>query len=196
MSLWKGLAHVGQLGYNPAGFSRAWCNRTWNNGSKLKEGRFTLDLRKQQFMIRMVKHWHRLCGEDLGAPFLETFKAKLDRALSNPIQLKMSLLMAGPRRPLKVPSTPKYSMILNNWLSSSEEFALREAPQCQCQCGKGTNALMFDHIPNGDLLSGTDRHGLQQILPFCFASSWWNRDPGEGEWVTKSKVFKSSEQNQ
>lgn len=138
MSLWKGLAHVGQLGYNPAGFSRAWCNRTWNNGSKLKEGRFTLDLRKQQFMIRMVKHWHRLYGEDLAAPFLETFKAKLDRALSKPIQLKTSLLMAGPRRPLKVPSTPKYSMILNNWLSSSKEFALREAPQCQCQCGKGT----------------------------------------------------------
>jgi len=28
-------------------------------------------------------------------PFLETFKARLDRALSNLIQLKMSLLTAG-----------------------------------------------------------------------------------------------------
>lgn len=138
VSFWKGLAHVGQLGYNPAGFSRARCNRKWNNGSKLKEGRFTLDLRKKQFMIRMAKHWHRLCGEVMAAPSREIFEAKLDGALSNPIRLMMSLLMAGAKRPLKVPFTPKHSMILNNWVGSCEEFTLREAPECRCQCDKGT----------------------------------------------------------
>lgn len=65
-------------------------------------------------MIRMAKHRYRLCGEVVAAPSQETFKDKLDGALSNPIQLKMSLLMAGVRWPLKVPFTQKYSMTLNN----------------------------------------------------------------------------------
>jgi len=48
------------------------------------------------------------------APSLETFKAKLDGALSSVIELKMSLLTAGAwnTRPLKVPSNPNHSMIL------------------------------------------------------------------------------------
>jgi len=37
----------------------------------------------------------RQAGEVVDAPSLETFKARLDGALSNPIQLKMSLLTAG-----------------------------------------------------------------------------------------------------
>jgi len=65
------------------------------NGFKLKEGRFRLDIRKTFFMIRAVKHWHRLPGEVVDPPSLETFKARLDGALSNLIWLKMALLAAG-----------------------------------------------------------------------------------------------------
>jgi len=64
-------------------FSRAYCNRTWSNGFKLREGRFRLDMRKKFFMIRVVKHWHRLPREAVEAPSLETFMARLDRALRN-----------------------------------------------------------------------------------------------------------------
>ncbi|KFR04508.1 hypothetical protein Y956_09965, partial [Nipponia nippon] len=53
------------------------------NGYKLKEGRFGLDIRKKFFMVRVVKHWHRLPREVVDAPSLETFKARLDGALSN-----------------------------------------------------------------------------------------------------------------
>jgi len=42
-----------------------------------------------------VKHWHRLPGELVEALSLETFKARLDGALSNLIELKMSLPTAG-----------------------------------------------------------------------------------------------------
>jgi len=42
-----------------------------------------------------VKPWHRLPREVVDAPSLETFKARLDRALSNLMELKMSLLAAG-----------------------------------------------------------------------------------------------------
>jgi len=40
-------------------------------------------MRKTFFMVRVVKHWHRLPREVVDAPSLETFKVRLDRALSN-----------------------------------------------------------------------------------------------------------------
>jgi len=44
--------------------------------------------------MRVMKHWHRLPREVVDAPSLKTFKARLDGALSNLIELKMSLLTA------------------------------------------------------------------------------------------------------
>jgi len=42
-----------------------------------------LDIRKKYFTVRVVKHWNRLPREVVGATSLETFKARLDKALSN-----------------------------------------------------------------------------------------------------------------
>jgi len=42
----------------------------------------------------VVKPWHRLPRGVVHAPSLETFKVRLDGAVSNLMQLKMSLLMA------------------------------------------------------------------------------------------------------
>ena len=64
-------------------FSRACGDMTRGNGSKLKQGRFRLDKRKKFFMTRVVRHWNRLPGQVGNAPFLETFKVRLDGALSN-----------------------------------------------------------------------------------------------------------------
>jgi len=47
------------------------------------------------FTMRVVKPWHRLLRETVEAPSLETFKARLNGALSNLIWLKLSLLTAG-----------------------------------------------------------------------------------------------------
>lgn len=71
------------------------CNKTSDNGSNLKEGRFRLDTRKTVFTVGLVSHWHRLPRDVTDALSLETFKSRLDRALSNLISLKMSLFMLG-----------------------------------------------------------------------------------------------------
>jgi len=54
-------------------FSRACCSRTRVNFFKVKESRFTLDVRKKFFTVRMVKHWNSLPREVVDAPSLETF---------------------------------------------------------------------------------------------------------------------------
>ena len=70
-------------------------DRTRGKGFKLKEGWFRVDIRKKFFTMRVVKHWNRLPREIVEAPYLETFQARLDGALSNLTKLKMSLLTAG-----------------------------------------------------------------------------------------------------
>jgi len=63
----------------------------------LNEESIDLDyiIRKKYFTMTVVKHWNRLPREVLDAPSLETCKVRLDRALSDLIQLKMYLLIAG-----------------------------------------------------------------------------------------------------
>ena len=50
---------------------------------------------KKFFTVRVVKRWLRLPREVVDAPFLGTFQARLDGALSTLTQLKLSLLTAG-----------------------------------------------------------------------------------------------------
>ncbi|KFP40948.1 hypothetical protein N324_07445, partial [Chlamydotis macqueenii] len=61
------------------------------NGFKIEAGRFGLDIKKnflhlggkQFFTVRVVEYWNMLPREVVDAPSLQTFKARLDEALSN-----------------------------------------------------------------------------------------------------------------
>lgn len=62
---------------------------------QLSQGRFTLDVRKKCFSGRVVRPWHRLPKEAVGAPALEVFKARLDRAWRNLVYCRVFLPMTG-----------------------------------------------------------------------------------------------------
>jgi len=69
----------------PHGSKDTGVTNVYSSGLKLRQGRFRLDIRKNLFTEKEIRHWNRLPREMVESPSLEAFKKCVDMALQDKV---------------------------------------------------------------------------------------------------------------